>query len=133
MKLQVSYTDLTGKQLPIHSLQQGADLVATITVENICPTDLTHLALTHILPSGWEVFNEPTGTPADHAAYSYRDVRDDRILTYFDLKRGERKQFSIRLQATYEGSFILPAIQCEAMYDTAIQARTSAGKTTVNR
>lgn len=133
LKLQVSYTDLTGKPLPIHSLQQGADLVATITIENICPTDLTHLALTHILPSGWEVFNEPTGTPAGHAAYSYRDVRDDRILTYFDLKRGERKQFSIRLQATYEGSFILPAIQCEAMYDTAIQARTSAGKTTVNR
>ena len=58
-------------------------------------------------------------------------MRDDRVLTYFDLKRGDSKQFAIRLQATYAGSFILPAVQCEAMYNTAVQARTRAGKTTV--
>ena len=105
--------------------------MATVTVENTSAKDLTQLALTHILPAGWEIFNgHPGGTQANANA-AYQDVRDDRVLTYFDLKRGERKQFAVRLQATYVGQFILPALQCEAMYDTAIQARTRAGRTTV--
>ena len=65
--------------------------------------------------------------------YTYQDIRDDRVLTYFDLKRGETQAFTIRLQATYAGEFILPAVQCEAMYDTNVQARSKAGRTTVSR
>lgn len=132
LKLQVTYTDMNGKNISVSNLKQGTDFMTLISVENISPSDLTHLALTHILPSGWEIFNERvTGTPGNASAYSYQDLRDDRILTYFDLKRGERKQFAIRLQATYAGSFILPAVQCEAMYDTSINARTQAGKAIV--
>ena len=65
--------------------------------------------------------------------YSYQDIRDDRVLTYFNLRRGETKIFTIRLQATYAGNFILPAVQCEAMYDVNVQARSKAGRTTVSR
>ena len=97
-------------------------------MENTSPKDVTHLALMHILPTGWEIFNERMTGTATPAAYTYQDIRDDRVLTYFDLKRGERKQFTLRLQATYAGTFILPAVQCEAMYDTHIQARTRAGR-----
>ena len=101
-------------------------------MENTGTKDLTHLALTHILPTGWEIFNERLNGTASQPACTYQDIRDDRVLTYFDLKRGERKQFALRLQATYAGVFILPAVQCEAMYDTRIQARTRAGRIEVN-
>lgn len=131
IRLQVAYTDMNGKPLSVNALRQGTDFMATVTVENTSAKDLAHLALTHILPAGWEIFNERLDDTQANANYAYQDVRDDRVLTYFDLKRGERKPFVVRLQATYAGQFILPALQCEAMYDTAIQARTRAGRTTV--
>jgi uncharacterized protein YfaS (alpha-2-macroglobulin family) len=64
-------------------------------------------------------------------AYTYRDIRDDRVLTYFDLPKRSSKTIKVRLQASYIGSFVLPAIQCEAMYDTSAQARTKAGRVKV--
>lgn len=136
LRLEVAYTDMSGAPLSTESIRQGMDFKATVTVSNTSGTsDYSNLALTHILPSGWEIYNEPTNPAADASAhgYTYRDIRDDRVLTYFDLKRGESKRFTVRLQATYAGRFILPAVQCEAMYDAAVQARTRAGQTTVSR
>ncbi len=134
MKIEVSYTDLNGRPISILSLKQGADFVANVRIMNISgSTDYTDLALTHIVPSGWEIFNErmfnqgEEQTEVEKTNYIYKDIRDDRVLTYFDLGRGLFKIFKVRLQAAYAGKFILPAIQCEAMYDTAAQARTTAG------
>lgn len=133
LKLNVTYTDLSGKPLSIETIRQGTDFKAVISIANTSPSQLNHLALTYMLPTGWEVFNEQTGgSLSSQGTYTYRDVRDDRVLTYFDLKQGEQKAFTLRLQATYQGKFILPAVHCEAMYDTTIQARTRAGETQVH-
>lgn len=132
LRLDVCYTDLNGKALSTDEIAQGSDFMVTVTVSNPSATqDYSNLALTHILPSGWEILGERPGTGT--AGYTYRDVRDDRVLTYFGLKRGERKQFTLRLQATYAGQFVLPAIQCEDMYAPAVMARTRAGHTVVSR
>lgn len=132
--LDVKYTDMSGSPISVTNIAQGTDFMATVTVSNISgTTDYSNLALTHILPSGWEVYNERmllSSAAAPTRNYTYQDIRDDRVLTYFDLKRGEMKKFTVRLQATYAGNFILPAIQCEAMYDPSAQARTKAGRTT---
>lgn len=146
LRLNVKYTDRQGTPVNLSKLKQGTDFTATVTVANISGTsDYTNLALTHIVPSGWEIYNErmtaqpeqlaqpaqPSGTPVDN--YTYQDIRDDRILTYFNLNRGQSKTFNVRLQATYAGTYVLPAIQCEAMYDTNALARTRAGRVMVER
>jgi uncharacterized protein YfaS (alpha-2-macroglobulin family) len=134
LRLEISYTDLDSKLINVSEIKQGSDFIATVKVSNISPvSDYTDLALTHIIPSGWEIFNERmTGNDASAAdAYTYRDIRDDRVLTYFDLPRGKTKTIKVRLQASYIGSYVLPAILCEAMYDTSAQARTKAGRVTV--
>ena len=133
--IEVSYTDAAGHPLsPAEGIKQGTDLIATVSVSNLSAThDYANLALTHLLPSGWEVLGEAGGTGNAAGGYDYRDVRDDRVLTYFGLRRGERKNFSLRLQATYAGTFALPSVQCEDMYDPSIMARTRAGKTKVTR
>jgi uncharacterized protein YfaS (alpha-2-macroglobulin family) len=133
LRLDVSYTDLKGNPVNISELKQGTDLIASVKVTNISiSSDYTDLALTHIIPSGWEIFNERMATNAsDDYSYTYRDIRDDRVLTYFNLSRGKSKIINVRLQATYLGSFVLPAISCEAMYDTSTQARTTAGRVRV--
>lgn len=137
LRLDVRYTDINGTPISIEDIKQGTDFLATIVVGNISgTTDYSNLALTHIIPSGWEISNERLNTPAESTPsrnYTYQDIRDDRVLTYFDLERAESKKFTVRLQATYAGNFVLPAIQCEAMYDASAQARTKAGRTTVSR
>ena len=148
IRLDVKYTDMAGSPISVEDIRQGTDFMSAVTLSNISGTsDYSNLALTHIIPSGWEIYNErmivpeasssnsnEANTPESSAGkYTYKDIRDDRVLTYFDLRRGESKTFTVRLQATYAGNFILPAIQCEAMYDAAVQARTKAGRTTVSR
>lgn len=148
IRLDVKYTDMAGSPISVEDIRQGADFMSAVTLSNISGTsDYSNLALTHIIPSGWEIYNERMIVPEASSSnsneantsessagkYTYKDIRDDRVLTYFDLRRGESKTFTVRLQATYAGNFILPAIQCEAMYDAAVQARTKAGRTTVSR
>ena len=148
IRLDVKYTDMAGSPISVEDIRQGTDFMSAVTLSNISGTsDYSNLALTHIIPSGWEIYNERMIVPEVSSSstneanvpessadkYTYKDIRDDRVLTYFDLRRGESKTFTVRLQATYAGNFILPAIQCEAMYDAAVQARTKAGRTTVSR
>ncbi|MDR0961898.1 MAG: alpha-2-macroglobulin, partial [Mediterranea sp.] len=131
----VEYVDLNGAPLNVDSLKQGTDFVAKVRLTNISPSEnRQNLALTYILPSGWEIFNERmTGTAAAAEGYSYRDIRDDRVFIYFDLPSPQSITFDIRLQATYIGDYTLPAVTCEAMYDASVQARTTARRTKVVR
>lgn len=135
LRLNMRYLAMDGKPIDIGHVNQGTDFTAVVTVANISGTsDYTNLALTHFIPSGWEIYNERMITPnqTDTAApYTYQDIRDDRVLTYFDLQQGQSKTFTVRLQATYGGSFVLPAIQCEAMYDPGVVVRTKGGRTQV--
>lgn len=136
LRLVVMYTDMNGSPIDIAKLKQGTDFVATVVVGNISgTTNYQDIALTHIIPSGWEVYNEGLfgGESGETSSFVYRDIRDDRVLTYFGLNRNQSKEFKVRLQASYAGSFTLPAVQCEAMYDPTVQARTKAGHVTVER
>lgn len=145
LRMDIRYANLNGTPLSVNDIIQGTDFMAITSISNISGTsDYTNLALTHIIPSGWEIYNERMVAPeTENAAadgsgqsvskYSYQDIRDDRVLTYFNLRRGETKVFTVRLQATYAGNFILPAVQCEAMYDVNVQVRSKAGRTTVSR
>ena len=146
LRMDIRYASMDGKSMSVNDIRQGTDFTAIASISNTSgTTDYTNLALTHIIPSGWEVYNErmtvPEAEPQEttdssgnvSGQYTYQDIRDDRVLTYFNLRRGETKIFTIRLQATYAGNFILPAVQCEAMYDVNVQARSKAGRTTVSR
>ena len=145
LRMDIRYANLNGTPLSVNDIIQGTDFMAITSISNISGTsDYTNLALTHIIPSGWEIYNERMVAPeTENAAadgsgqsvskYSYQDIRDDRVLTYFNLRRGETKVFTVRLQASYAGNFILPAVQCEAMYDVNVQARSKAGRTIVSR
>jgi uncharacterized protein YfaS (alpha-2-macroglobulin family) len=148
LRLDVSYTDLKGAPIDVKNLQQGTDFRAVVKVSNVSGGfAYKDVALTHIIPSGWEIYNEgfiaastntlSSSNSADNRkvsnSYNYRDIRDDRVLTYFDIPAGTQKEFVVRLQASYQGEFILPALQCEAMYAPEARARSVGGCVTVLR
>ncbi len=122
----VRYISSDSRVLNVESLSQGQEFVAEVAVRNGAEQSFTDLALTHIFPSGWEILNERVleGTQSvSRANFNYQDIRDDRVLTYFNLAAGESKTFRVRLQASYKGKFYLPAVSCQAMYAPNEQAR----------
>ncbi len=130
LSIQTTFTDLNNQSFAIDQLKQGTDFIAKITVRNTSGTTAyTNLALTHILPSGWEIINSRLMQEDDQPSrqtgdLTYQDIRDDRVLSYFDLAPGKEKTIRIRLQAAYLGRFFMPSVYCEAMYDHSVYART---------
>lgn len=125
-RLSVRYADLNGNPLSVESLPQGTEFTAIVTVQNSVEQAFTDLALTQVFPSGWEIFNErmlEEAASASDVGYTYRDIRDDRVLTYFNLGAGQAKTFRVRLQAAYRGRYYLPPVSCQAMYAPQEEAR----------
>ena len=86
------------------------------------------------VPSGWEIVNDRlTGGNTADDGYDYKDIRDDRVLWYFGLPAGRSKTFTVQLRAAYEGTYMLPAVVCEAMYEPAVSAATASGTAVVKR
>jgi hypothetical protein len=127
IKISLSYQDESGNSLDVTRLKQGTDFVAVVHVAHGgILGDYENIALNQIFPSGWEIHNTRLFGPDGQTtapAYDYQDIRDDRVYTHFNLKRNEQLTFKVRLNASYNGRFFLPATSCEAMYDNTINAR----------
>lgn len=125
--LYVKYIDDNNKEIDVRSLPQGTDFFANVIVQNVSGEGITDLALNQIFPSGWEIFNSRLFNPSDNTSsrFTYQDIRDDRVMTFFNLGYGYSTAIKIRLQAAYRGRFYLPPISCEAMYNPQTQSRTS--------
>lgn len=134
LSLKVSYSGENGKPLDPRDIRQGTDFTVSITVGNTSGTkDYSNLALTEMIPSGWEIVNDRLlGGGAATTTFRYRDIRDDRVSWFFDLTKGASKTFRIKMHASYQGEFILPAVKCEAMYDPHISANTASGTAKVS-
>jgi len=131
LKMTVKYTDLQGVAVDVTKMEQATDFIAEVTVTHpgIRPR-YDEVALTQIFPSGWEIINsrmDVSAVVANADEPEYQDIRDDRVYSYFDLYPNQKQTYRIKLNATYLGKYYLPAVNCEAMYDNTISART-AGK-----
>ena len=126
LRVSVAYQTTEGDELDPGRLDQGTDFKALVTVTSTGERgDYEQIALSHVVPSGWEIHNERLGPGGRRAAtrFDYQDIRDDRVYTYFALKAGETKTVELRLNASYLGRFYLPPVSVEAMYDATINAR----------
>jgi alpha-2-macroglobulin len=125
LDLKVAYTDSNGSSVDPSKALPGSDITATLRVSNTSRSaDYQQLALSFLLPGSWEVATARVASDDDRSVknFDYQDIRDDRILTYFSLKRGEPKLFQFHLTAAYSGRFYMPSVSVEAMYDTTIHA-----------
>lgn len=127
MRMEVIYTDRDGNAIDPIKLSQGTDFFAEISIyNNGTRGTYRDLALSQIFPSGWEILNERLndipGT-TNTRNYDYKDIRDDRVYTYFNLPPNQKKVFKVALNATYAGRYYLPGVNVEAMYDNTINAR----------
>lgn len=125
LRLSVDYLDAVGNRIDVSQLRQGTELQAKLTVFNSSNDYIDNLALTQIVPSGWEIVNTSYAGTGDtnSSKAEYIDVRDDRTHFYFDLAGKKTKTFIVKLNASFLGEYYLPGAQVEAMYDDNYQAR----------
>jgi uncharacterized protein YfaS (alpha-2-macroglobulin family) len=128
LTMQVRYTNKQGNPIDITSLAQGTDFVAEVSITNPGTKGINYneMALSQTFPSGWEIINSRLDglSGITSSVPEYQDIRDDRVYTYFDIRKGTTQVYRIQLNAAYQGRFYLPSISCEAMYDNSITART---------
>ena len=127
LAVEVHFYNDEGRTIDPAAVEQGKDIIAEVHVANRFDAEIENLALTHIVPSGWEIANERLSDDASAASdpgFHYRDIRDDRVLTYFSLKRGESRNFRLRFTAAYAGHYYMPGVAVEDMYDAELSART---------
>jgi uncharacterized protein YfaS (alpha-2-macroglobulin family) len=125
LALEVAYRSAEGYTLDgPGELPPGGDMNIEVRVRNTYGAEVKEIALVHALPASLEILNTRLADDASSSSrnYKYQDIRDDRIMTYFDLAGGQSKIFTFRVNKTYAGSFFLPAIHAYAMYNESIRA-----------
>ena len=129
LAVDVRYQTMDGRQLDPTNLDQGTDFQAVVTIQHPgIRGDYQELALTQVFPSGWEIRNsrlEGTESAQQNSWSEYQDIRDDRVMTYFDLGARQQATYRVFLNASYTGHYYLPPTLCEAMYDHTVNARSS--------
>lgn len=98
--------------------------------------DMKNIALTQNLPSGWEIQNtrlnndtEPNAVAMNNGKVSYTDIRDDKIMWFFDIY--ESQVVYVKINAVTPGEYTLPAAYAEAMYDGSYSASSDSFKVRV--
>jgi uncharacterized protein YfaS (alpha-2-macroglobulin family) len=124
LALTVEYRNSEGTIITPAVLKAGEDMEVRITLRNNRAQTVEEIALIAPVPASWEIINTRLAGSSSSAplSYRYQDIRDDRVMTYFNLNRDESKTITFRVNKTYEGSYFRPAIHAYAMYDESIRA-----------
>jgi len=129
------YRDEEGKPINLGAVTQGQLIVVTLNVEALGSLD--NVVIVDLLPAGFEVDNPrlssrgSLGFEPDHSLEpAYRDFRDDRVLLFTGEIAGT-ETFSYSVRAVTPGTYTVPALLAEAMYDPDIRARSASDGTLV--
>ena len=120
-------------------LKKGDRVIVELTVTANRPVH--DVALSDLLPGGMEVENprlkanaasesEDEDVDSGSGNGMFIDMREDRLLVFFDRVYKEAT-YSYSLRAVTKGSFALPPLAADAMYDPAFNAVTADGMVTV--
>src|SRR5690606_17818117 len=115
LSIKSQYLDGAGNAIDVTRLRQGTEIIAKVSITNNSQDWINNVALAKIFPSGWEIVNTSFSELGGGATGSarYTDIRDDRVNFFFDLNRNETKTFTVKLNASYLGTYYLPGTQVE--------------------
>ncbi len=146
LELKIDYQDLKGNPLEIDNLPQGKDFAAVVTVKGLNLErryKIEDIALSMVMPSGWQIRNERLEGDDITKGLDYQDIRDDRVLSYFSLWKNyywnyryndstrDEQTVKVILNASFSGTFYLPGWNVSSMYDEKIGAQSKGKWVTV--
>jgi uncharacterized protein YfaS (alpha-2-macroglobulin family) len=138
------YTE-EGAPLDPGELEQGSSFWIHLHAENMTEEPVDEVALMYMLPSGWEFQNTRLQTEVTPPFLSnlrlnkeeYVDIRDDRMIWFFDMNAKiqpyihHKNDFIAKVNVVTIGSFQLPPVLMEAMYNNTYRASIAGRKVKV--
>ena len=107
----------------LKKIKSGEEVSLKIHVSNPTASEIKNIVLTIPVGTCLEFANERLANAEYRSSdYTYQDIRDNVIYTYFDLNAKASKDFYFTVTAAYNGNFVVPAIYAQAMYDDSIKA-----------
>lgn len=126
--LEVSRVYLDARGEPVREVRQGDVLTVRISVR-ARKRNIADCVISDLLPGGCEMV---LPRPGDGAAplppgLKFVDRREDRLLLFADVGN-EALVHTYRIRAVNRGSFLVPPITAEAMYDPALNGHSAVGR-----
>ena len=130
IELDVEWLDEYGRSIDPSMVSQATTIYGHFKVKkNTSVNRIREVALVQILPSGWEIENlrlsgdQLPGWTSDWKLNyeDYVDIRDDRIMWFFDL-RSNPLDFIVKINVVTQGSYYMPPTIVEAMYNNNYHA-----------
>jgi alpha-2-macroglobulin len=131
LKVRRTFFDRNGNEKAL-SFRQNDLVVVRISVEAMTDADVENVAITDMLPAGFEIENSRLNAMPKLAWIKtqfepqYRDVRDDRINMFVSASR-KRKDYYYMARAVSPGTYQLGPVQADAMYDGNYHSYHGAG------
>jgi uncharacterized protein YfaS (alpha-2-macroglobulin family) len=139
LELTRNFYDDDGSPLSISDIRQGNPFWIRYRVRSATSESLKSLALSSMLPSGWEIINlrlEGIQRPLwiEQLGVSdgdYMDIRDDRVNWFFNLSSSTEMNFVVKVNPSFRGTYRLPPVTVEAMYSPDYYAHIEGGTVAV--
>lgn len=128
------------RSIDVRELKSSESFYIKLVLEGIDSSyiDMKNIALTQNLPSGWEIENTrlnndyvPEVVNIANSKITYIDIRDDKIMWFFDLY-DKRRVVYVKVNAVTPGTYTLPPAYAEAMYNGSYRASTDSFRVRVN-
>jgi uncharacterized protein YfaS (alpha-2-macroglobulin family) len=140
LEIRRTFLDRSGAAANLAALPQGA-LVFMKTEVRAGAGPVDNVVIQCLLPAGLEVENPRLATTetaslaadGERPLTGHQDLRDDRVLFFTDLADANWHAGYTQLRAVTPGTFGLPPVQAEAMYDPAVMAADAPGQVVVIR
>jgi uncharacterized protein YfaS (alpha-2-macroglobulin family) len=136
-----TYRDISGNEIDLTKgeIQLGEVAFVELVVANTTGQQIQNIALVDRLPAGFEVENPRLGRgfkadwiePDDQWALDFLDMRDDRLEAFGTLAAGDSKKVVYSVRAVTSGTYTVPPVDVEAMYDPTLWAREAGGKAVI--
>ena len=127
--IEVDRVYLDDDGVPVERVRVGDELTVRLRVRSKAGR-IGNVAVTDLLPGGFEILTESVRNRYGRWTPDYRDVREDRLVLYGAF--GERvTEILYRVKATSPGEFAAPAAHAAAMYHRSIRGRSLAGRLVV--
>lgn len=129
--------DRDGNRVDLDNIRQGDVMIAHIAISPEAES-LENVVIVDMLAAGLEIENPRLGRDV-HLPWAetnlvtpdYMDIRDDRVILFASFHDTREYHFYYAVRAVTEGSFAMPPIKAECMYDPAVYSMSGQGSVRV--
>ncbi|MFT7588114.1 MAG: hypothetical protein ACI959_000320 [Limisphaerales bacterium] len=136
LKVRKTFYDRYGNSMneaALKNIKQNDLLVVGITIQGPYGATIENVAITDILPAGFEIENKRLREVPDmdwikdNTEPEYFDIRDDRI-SFFNSVRYSYSNYYYVVRAVSAGEFVMGPVAAEAMYNAEYHSYHGAGE-----